>query len=108
MAVEFLVYVADAGSVSKGNFHWVSSRNLEQSSLDPQGLAEAIAEDLNAGTRVALGYESPLFIPANSNPALLGCARDGECQEETGNRPFTAGAGAAVFATGIQSLTWVL
>jgi hypothetical protein len=108
MSDELIVYVADAGSVSKENFHWVSSRNITESSLDPRRLAEAVAQDLSSGTRVALGYESPLFVPVNPDPNSLGCARDGECQEATGNRPFTAGAGAAVLATGIQSLAWVL
>ena len=108
MADELIIYVADAGSVSKGNFHWVSSRNIEESALDPRGLAEAVAKDLNSGKKVALGYESPLFVPTDIDPHSLGCARDGECQQATGNRPFTAGAGAAVLATGIQSLAWVL
>lgn len=108
MADELIIYVADAGSVSKGNFHWVSSRNVEESASDPRELAKAVAKDLNSGKNVALGYESPLFVPADPDPQLLGCARDGECQEATGNRPFTAGAGAAVLATGIQSLSWVL
>jgi hypothetical protein len=108
MAYELIIYVADAGSVSKDNFHWVSSRNIETSALDPRGLAEAIANDLNSGNKVALGYESPLFVPADADPDSLGRARSGECQQATGNRPFTAGAGAAVLATGIQSLAWVL
>ena len=108
MSNEVIVYVADAGSVSKGNFHWVCSRNVADSSRDPRQLAQAIAGELISGARVALGYESPLFVPVAPNPISLGCARDGECQEETGNRPFTAGAGAAVLATGIQSLAWVL
>jgi hypothetical protein len=108
MAVELIIYVADAGSVSKGNFHWMSSRNVTESSLDPRALAEAVANDLKSGKRVALGYESPLFVPVDANPSSLGCARDGECQGATGNRPFAAGAGAAVLATGIQSLAWVL
>ncbi len=108
MADELVIYVADAGSVSKENFHWVSSSSLAQSSRDPTALAKAVASDLVSGKRVALGYESPLFVPADPNPGSLGRARDGECQAATGNRPFTAGAGAAVLATGIQSLAWVL
>ena len=108
MADELIIYVADAGSVSRGNFHWVSSCNVEESSRDPRGLAQAVAEDLKSGKNVALGYESPLFVPVECEPQSLGCARVGECQEATGNRPFNAGAGAAVLATGIQSLCWVL
>lgn len=108
MANDVIVYVADAGSVHKGNFHWVSSRDVSQSSTDPQQLARAIAGDLKAGKLAALGYESPLFVPADSNPELLGKRRDGECQQETGNKAFTASVGATVLATGIQSLAWVL
>lgn len=108
MADELIIYVADAGSVSKDNFHWVCSRDVETSAIDPRALAAAVALDLNSGNRVALGYESPLFVPADRDPNSLGRSRDGECQQATGNRPFTAGAGAAVLATGIQSIAWVL
>jgi hypothetical protein len=81
---------------------------LTSESTDPQQLARAITDDLKAGKRAALGYESPLFVPADSNPELLGKRRDGERQEETGNKAFTASVGATVLATGIQSLAWVL
>lgn len=108
MAGETIIYVADAGSASKDNFQWVCSRSMGTSSGDPASLANAIAADLHSANRVALGYESPLFVPLEAEAATLGCARDGECQNETGNRPFTAGAGASVLATGIQSLAWVL
>lgn len=108
MADDVVVYVADAGSVSKDNFHWVSSGSAKQSSTSPRHLAEAIANDLKAGLRVALGYESPLFVPVDPDASLLGKRRDGECLEATGNRPFTAAAGATALATGIQSLAWVL
>ena len=91
---ELIIYVADAGSVSKGNFHWVSSRNAAESSHDPRALAEAVANDLNSAKRVALGYEAPPFVPADPNAGSLGhVPRDGECEQATGNRPFTAGAG---------------
>jgi hypothetical protein len=108
MDSEPIIYVADAGSASKGNFHWTSSRVVEESTTDPQGLASAVAADLKSGKKVALGYESPLFVPVDTSSSSLGCARNGECEEATGNRPFTAGAGATVLATGIQSLAWVL
>lgn len=108
MGDEVTIYVADAGSVHRNNFHWVSSRDSTQSSTDARHLAEEIANDLKSGQRAALGYESPLFVPADPDPKRLGKARKGECQEETGNKPFTASAGATVLATGIQSLAWVL
>lgn len=107
-ADEVIIYVVDAGSHASGKFHWVASSDLQQSSNDPGALASAIVKDLRRGRRVALGYESPLFVPVATDTERLGRARPGECQVETGNRPFTAGAGAAVLATGIQSLAWVL
>jgi hypothetical protein len=72
MADELIIYVADAGSVSKGNFHWVSSQTVAESSRDPRALAEAVASDLKSGKKVPLGYESPLFVPVGPNPDSLG------------------------------------
>lgn len=108
MPTEPIIYVADAGSVATGRYHWVSSHNLDEAFSDPAALATSIATDLERGDKVALGYESPLFIPVEEDPSLLGKARQGECTKETGNRPFNAGAGASVLATGLQSLAWVL
>ena len=106
--MDAVIYVADAGSVARRNFHWVRSAAPNESGCDPEELADAIAADLSRGRCVALGYESPLFIPVEPAAAALGAARVGECQPETSNRPFNAGAGAAVLATGLQSLAWVL
>ena len=108
MDSEMVVFVADAGSVSKGNFHWVTSASIDGASDKVEQLAENIVIELEAGRKVALGYESPLFVPLPPSHEKLGKARDGECTPETGNRPFNAGAGASLFATGIQSLVWVL
>lgn len=108
MTSETAVFVADAGSASKGNFHWVSSASIDGASDKVDQLVENIVSQLEAGRKVALGYESPLFVPLPSTHEKLGKARDGECTPETGNRPFNAGAGASLFATGIQSLVWVL
>lgn len=108
MAGEMVVFVADAGSASKGNFHWVCSECPDESSDKTDELSNRIVEYLNKGQKVALGYESPLFVPLPPTHEKLGKARDGECTPETGNRPFNAGAGASLFATGIQSLVWVL
>lgn len=103
-----IVYVADAGSVSKGNFHWVSPASNDDDSDKIEQLGVSIVSQLEAGRKVALGYESPLFVPLPASPERLGKSRDGECTPETGNRPFNAGAGASLFATGIQSLVWLL
>jgi hypothetical protein len=108
MSAEWVVFVVDAGSVSKGRYYWVCSNVQESSSSNPEELAQSMAKHVRNGCRVALGYESPLFIPCHSSYESLGKARRGECGIATGNRPFNAGAGAAVLATGIQSLAWVL
>ncbi len=72
MVNEITIYVADAGSASQGNFHWVSSRDVTVSAQDALSLAQAISGDLACGNPVALGYECPLFIPVEDDPALLG------------------------------------
>lgn len=109
-----VIYVADVGSVAKGKFGWASSddaKEVFELSLErsqPDALVARIAAHLNEGRQVALGWECPLFVPLPDESKLLGKARQGECQAATGNRPFTAGAGASLLATGIQSLAWVL
>lgn len=108
MEFDPVIYVADAGSVSGGNYHWVCSRVVGVSPSNPSALAQHIVEDLKNGISVALGYESPLFIPCRQNDTELGQARQGECTKETGNRPWSASAGATVLATGLQSLAWIL
>lgn len=108
MDSEIVVFVADAGSAAKGNFHWVSSHSIDEASENVEQLAKDIVSQLEAGRKVALGYESPLFVPLPATDDKLGKSRDGECTPETGNRPFNAGAGASLFATGIQSVVWVL
>lgn len=105
---EVIVYVADAGSMSKGNFCWVSSRRPAEASSDVALLADGIAHDLIAGHQVALGFECPLFMPCELEPHMLGRARSGECQPATGNRPFTAGARASSLVIGTQALAWAL
>jgi len=108
MVNELIIYVADAGSVSKKNFHWVCSRDISASSSDPEELARSVAGDLAHQIPVALGYECPLFMPVEIEKGLLGRARKGECEAATGNRSFSAGAGASILATGVPSLAWVL
>ena len=76
-----VIYVADAGSVAKGTFHWVSSRDITTSSVDPGDLAQAIVADLRIANRVSLGYECPLFVPTPDDPSSPGRARNGECED---------------------------
>lgn len=92
---------ADIGSVLKGNFGWairdypapLQEVPSEASIID---FADALAQRLQRGRRVALGFECPLFVPLRSDPAELTRARSGE-----GNRAWSAGAGAGALVTGL-------
>ena len=102
-----VIYCADVGSVSKGNFGWARLECAESPTCivgqEIREFANRIADDLNAKHPVALGFECPLFIPVTNDPELLTSARDGE-----GNRPWSAGAGAASLVTGLSETIWVL
>lgn len=103
-----VIHCADIGSVSKGNFGWArlavdapgavctTGRDIEQ-------FVDGIANDLNTGARVALGFECPLFVPLPEDPAGLTSARPGE-----GDRAWSAGVGAGSLATGLTETVWIL
>lgn len=96
-----VVVCADIGSVSRGNFGWWSSAGSE--GRIPSTLAKHVAECLNLGLPVALGFECPLFVPLEDDEQSLTRARPGE-----GNRPWSAGAGCGALATGLVQVTWTL
>ncbi len=99
------VYCADIGSVAAGSFAWFGecgSAPAVRGTTMP-GLAEAVAKDLKAGLRVALGFECPLFVPLRERPDQLTAARAGD-----GNRPWSAGAGCGLLATGLVQVAWLL
>lgn len=99
-----VVFCADIGSVAKGNFGWARLQDGAISrGSDIAAFADAVAEDLNAGRRVALGFECPLFVPVPEDPRGLTAARPGE-----GNRAWSAGAGAGSLATGLTETAWIL
>lgn len=101
---EVVVYGVDVGAVHSGHFGF-SRIGLGRSSegSDPDRLVDELVSDLEGGGRVSLGFECPLSIPIPSSALLLGRSRQGES-----NRPWSAGAGCAVLALGLQQLTWVL
>jgi hypothetical protein len=106
--MSLVIHCADIGSVKNGNFGWArlavdapstactTGRDIEQ-------FAEGVAVDINAGLRVALGFECPLFLPLPEDPAGLTSARPGE-----GDRAWSAGAGAGSLATGLTETVWIL
>ena len=62
---------------------------------------------LKAGP-LALGFESPMFVPARDKVGELTKAREGEVEKGYKNRPFSAGAGATVLVTGLVVARYIL
>lgn len=103
-----VIHCADIGSVKKGNFGWARLAVADPpaectTGHDIRKFVESISADLNSGERVALGFECPLFVPIPDDPAELTSARRGE-----GDRPWSAGGGAGVLATGLTEVLWIL
>jgi len=96
-----VVVCADVGSIPKKNFGWWASD--EHYGKDLSSLAGFVAQSLNDGRKVALGFECPLFVLLHEDEASLTRARPGE-----GNRAWCAGAGCGALATGLVQLAWVL
>lgn len=103
------VYCADIGSVRGGAFGWArdcgpgGAPEVRRGGEQILELADAIAADLKDTGAVALGFECPLWVPVPLDPLELGRARPGE-----GDRPWSAGAGAGVLATGLAQVVWIL
>lgn len=102
---EPVVWVADIGSVVRQRFGWcrLTADGNSRAGREIDDFARGIAQDLNEGNLVALGFECPLFVPVPGDPTGLTKARRGE-----GNRPWSAGAGAGALATGLTECVWVL
>jgi hypothetical protein len=103
-----VIHCADIGSVKNRNFGWARLGAEDAAAEcttghDIKPFVESIVADLNAGSRVALGFECPLFVPVSEDPAGLTSARPGE-----GDRAWSAGAGAGSLATGLTETVWVL
>ena len=98
------IYCADIGSVAKGRFGWARLVG-DQSHMDNCIVAfvDDIARAMAKGRKVALGFECPLWVPVPTKPQCLTKGR-----QVDGNRAWSAGAGAAVLATGITQVAWIL
>jgi hypothetical protein len=106
------VVAADIGSVGPpSNFAWVAydapGREVVSQGADPESAVSALLPGLGIGKQAALVLESPMSVPVpaaqGESWSLIGKARYGE-----GNRPWSAGAGAAVLATGLAQGAWML
>jgi hypothetical protein len=100
------LFCADIGSVAAGRFGWacfdVTSGFLTSGTAIDE-LASRVAERLDSGAPVALGFECPLYVPLVEEVSRLTSARRGE-----GNRAWCAGAGAGALATGLAEVPWLL
>jgi hypothetical protein len=98
------IFCADIGSQEKGNFGWAGvSGGHSRQGRTLQRLVDAVAQDLRAGLRVALGFECPTFVPLRDDPKSLTKVRDGET-----NPNWIGGPGPPVLATGIVQVHWIL
>lgn len=95
------VVCADIGSVAKRRFAWWESEDMH--GRDPSSLAARVGALLNEEIPVALGFESPLYVPLPEDENLLAKARPID-----GNRAWSAGAGCGALATGLVQVAWVL
>jgi hypothetical protein len=106
------VVAVDIGSVGPSpKFAWAAfdapGRDLIAAGADPETAVSALAPGLLSGARAALLLEAPMSVPVPDGQSdawrTLGKARNGE-----GNRPWSAGAGAAALATGLAQGAWML
>jgi len=106
------VVAVDIGSVRPpSKFAWAAfdapRRVLVNSGTNPESAVSALVPGLLAGAQAALLLEAPMSVPVpGGQPDAwrgLGKARRGER-----NRPWSAGAGAGVLATGLAQGAWML
>jgi len=90
----------DVGSVKAGSFGWAYRTPVELDPIhmgnEPETFCREVAELLNQGLPVALGFECPLFVPLRRAAVDLLRGRSGE-----GNRAWSAGAGSGALAVGL-------
>ena len=104
-----IVYACDVGSTKPktNNFAWV--REDLASKLNPIGsqkieeLVDCLRQDIKGNASIALGFESPLFMPVPTDYEQLSCGRDGE-----GSSSMFAPAGGYVTTLGCQQAAFVL
>src|SRR5215217_6248450 len=92
------IFCADIGSIAVGKFDWAGIlRGSEPQELvsgsEIAQLAETVADKLNSGVPVALGFECPLSVPISKDPARLTSARNGE-----GRRAWSASGGSGALS----------
>lgn len=99
------IWVADVGSIARRKFGWcraVPYRETVSTGSDIRAFADGVCRDLASDTKVALGFECPLFIPVPEKALDLGKARDGDRDQA-----WSAAAGCCALSTGLAESAWV-
>ena len=99
------IFCADVGSIRQKKFGWAAKlpngKDAVGSSIEE--FAASIAGQIKINSKVAIGFECPLYVPVRDNPLEVNSARNGE-----GNRSWSAGAGTGALATGLVEVLWVM
>ena len=104
-----IVYVCNVGPTltRPPRFGWArcvaGSERQISGCADIELLVETLRRDVLQGRSIAIGFESPLFIPVPEKAEHLSRGRDGE-----GNRSFSAPAGGYVTTLGVHQSAWIL
>jgi hypothetical protein len=104
-----VIYACDVGSTRPNTnaFAWVrclpDPNAIPAGSSSIEGLVQNIINDARAGRSIALGFESPLFIPEPLEAENLSRGREGEA-----DRSFAAPAGGYVATLGVHQSAWIL
>ena len=93
------IFVIDVGAPHKGNLGWANADGKTGTDIDQ--CIEAVNKALPVGP-VALGFETPLYVPIRDDPNSLLKARVFE-----GSRPWSAGAGPIVMSQGLVIMSYV-
>jgi hypothetical protein len=105
--VKIAVYACDIGSTIQGRFAWkrldppLAEHDEENSEIE--ALVHSLKKDLKGGSSIALGFESPLFLPVPEMASQLSRARTGES-----SRSCFAPTGAAVTTLAVHQAAWIL
>jgi hypothetical protein len=82
-------------------------RDLVKDGEDPESAVSALVPGLLAGTQAALLLEASMSVPVPVGQPGAWCAL-GKARRGERNRPWSAGAGAGVLATGLAQGAWML
>jgi hypothetical protein len=103
-AIPLTVACLDVGSVTGGGVGWAVQSTIGLAHGTELGVfVDALADTLSSGSRVALGFECPLYVPRRIDLKRISSKREGE-----GGLNWSGGPGPNVLTTGLVQVNWVL